>query len=71
VNLSALQYVLIALAIALGLVGIVSFEVFRFKDVARARDDALLYRSRMGRIIVIEFSIPIGGTLYPYHGGPR
>jgi hypothetical protein len=71
VNLSALQYMLIALAIALGLVAIVRFEVFCFKDLAQARDEELLYLSRIGWIVVIAFSIPIGGILYLYYGRPH
>jgi hypothetical protein len=62
---------LIALAITLGLAAIVRFERFCLKDLAQAGDEELLYLSRLGWIVVIAFSIPIGGILYLYYGRPR
>jgi hypothetical protein len=71
VNLSAPQFTLIALAIALGLVTVARFEWFCLKDLAQTSDEELRYLSRTGWIVVIAFSIPIGGILYLYYGRPR
>ena len=70
-NLSAPQFTLIALAIALSLVTIVRFERFCLNDLAQARDEELRYLSRTAWVVVIAFSIPIGGILYLYYGRPR
>jgi hypothetical protein len=69
-NVDALTVVVIALVAALVVVG-VRFELFCLRELAATRDDELRYLTRPGWIVVIAFSIPVGGILFLYYGRAR
>jgi hypothetical protein len=67
-NFDALTLTVIAL-VAAALV--VRFELFCFRALAATRDSELRYLTRPGWIVVIAFSIPVGGVLFLYYGRAR
>jgi hypothetical protein len=69
-NFDALTLVVIALAAA-ALVVVVRFELFCFRELAATRDGELRYLTRPGWIVVIAFSIPVGGILFLSYGRAR
>jgi hypothetical protein len=69
-NVDALTVAVIALVAAALVVG-VRFELFCFRQLAATRDDELRYLTRPGWIVVIAFSIPVGGILFLYYGRAR
>jgi hypothetical protein len=69
-NVDALTLTVIAVVAAALVVG-VRFEVFCFRQLAATRDDELRYLTRPGWIVVIAFSIPVGGILFLYYGRAR
>jgi hypothetical protein len=69
-SFDALTLAVIAL-VAAGLVVGVRFELLCFRQLAATRDDELRYLTRPGWIVVIAFSIPVGGILFLYCGRAR
>jgi hypothetical protein len=69
-TLGATTWAVIALA-ALVAVVVVRFELFCFRQLAATGDGELRYLARTGWIVVIAFSIPVGGILFLYCGRAR
>ena len=68
-DVSVAEYALLAL-LAVAVVGIVRFEVFCFRDLARRSDHELRYFTRTGWLILVAVVIPLGGICYLYYGRP-
>ena len=67
--MNALAPLLVALVATVSLVGIVRFEVFCLRDLARA--SRVNHLTKTGWAVVVLVCIPIGGLLYLYTGRPR
>jgi hypothetical protein len=69
-NFGAATLAVIAL-VAVAVVAVVRFELVCFGELATTRDDELRYLTRAGWIVVIAFSIPVGGIVFLYYGRAR
>jgi hypothetical protein len=69
-TLDAATLAVIAIAAAAAVV-VVRFELLCFRELAATSDDELRYLTRPGWIVVIGFSIPVGGILFLYCGRAR
>jgi hypothetical protein len=57
--------------VAVAVVVVARFELFCFRELATTNDNELRYLTRTGWIVVIAFSIPVGGILFVYYGRTR
>lgn len=67
-SVAGLQFALIAVLVAVGVVVAVRFELFCLRDLAETPDQQLRYFTRQGWTAVIIVSIPLGGIFYFYAG---